>query len=83
MLTEQEVAQAITITLFDHEYTAWTRDIDFEWQGQEQHVILTHSDGEGYDIVEQTLTDDFEEWLDKNQLSLDRVLDDLTWQLVK
>lgn len=83
MLTEQEIAQAITITLFDHEYTGWTRDIDFEWQGQEQHVILTHSDMDGYDIVEQTLTDDFIEWLNENLISIANVLDDLTWEMVK
>jgi hypothetical protein len=83
MLTEQEIAKAITIDVFGHEYTSWIRNIHFTWQGEEQFVELAHSDMDGYDIVESRLTEAFEEWLEENGIKLDKVLDDLTWQLVK
>jgi hypothetical protein len=83
MLTTEQLKDEISITLFDHEYTSWVRRVDFIWQEQEQHVVVSFSDMDGYDVVEQTTTDDFDDWLIDNGLELASIIDDLTWERVK
>lgn len=75
--------EEIVITFFDHEYNSWERDVEFEWRGTKQRVIVRYDLNEGWDTLNEKLTEEFREWLEENELDLAHFIDDLTWDLVK
>lgn len=79
--------QDLKLLLVEEETSHWHRNIYFEFNGEEQYVLLCWEEGYSYKIIEQKFTDNFrkalDDWHETTDELFESMLDDLTWDKVK